>query len=464
MFSPGNLIGFDNNGQPVHQHINIQGYPQLNSQIQHSNNAIQYQPQMYTPSNAVMINQPMSSQNYINYATTNQGPPPMLDNTYANNEERGHHIQRMTSTSEDEEEVNETNSNEWQVIRSYKRKKVCNNKQKTTENTITLSNKFQELPNESDGANNAKEASTNVLKTPPIFVHGVQNYNEMVKRIEEIVNKQDYQTKTLVNNVVKINCKTSDTYRKLVKEFREKNIYHHTYQLKEERAYRIVIRYLHHSTNLEDIKSELTQLGHTVRNITNVLHRTTKEPLNLFFVDLEPAQNNKDIYKITGLQNRVVQIEPPRTQRNNIIQCTRCQQYGHSKSYCNKPYICVKCGGSHNTTTCSKTRDTPAKCALCGGNHPANYRGCDHYLKISKGNTKNNRQQSTVPPIYNNETYARNIQQTTTGKSYAETLKETDTTMVLNKFLDEFRNLFNQLIQQNGMVLSMMTTLINKIK
>jgi hypothetical protein len=23
-----------------------------------------------------------------------------------------------------------------------------------------------------------------------------------------------------------------------------------------------------------------------------------------------------------------------------------------------------------------KSKETPAKCALCGGNHPANYKGC----------------------------------------------------------------------------------------
>jgi hypothetical protein len=67
----------------------------------------------------------------------------------------------------------------------------------------------------------------------------------------------------------------------MVKEFNEK-IYHHTYQLKEEGAYRIVIRYLHHSTKIEDIKQEQAELGHRVRNIINVHHKATKEPLNIF--------------------------------------------------------------------------------------------------------------------------------------------------------------------------------------
>jgi hypothetical protein len=71
-----------------------------------------------------------------------------------------------------------------------------------------------------------------------------------------------------------------------------------------------VIRYLHHSTKTEDIKQELAKLGHRTRNIFNVHHKATKEPLNLFFVDLEPVHNNKTVYEITGLQNRIVKIEP----------------------------------------------------------------------------------------------------------------------------------------------------------
>ncbi|PNF25676.1 hypothetical protein B7P43_G16268, partial [Cryptotermes secundus] len=104
-------------------------------------------------------------------------------------------------------------------------------------------------------------------------------------------------------------------YRKMVREFKTQQIYYHTYQLKEDIAFRIVIHYLHHPTNIEDIKQELAELGHRVRNIINIHHRSTKEPLNLFFVDLEPAPNNKTNYDITGLQNRIVKIEPPHSNK-----------------------------------------------------------------------------------------------------------------------------------------------------
>ena len=71
------------------------------------------------------------------------------------------------------------------------------------------------------------------------------------------------------------------------------SVYYHTYQLKEEGAYRIVIKYLRHSTDVNEIRQELFDLGHDFRNIVNAHHRITKEPLNLFFPDLEPAANKK---------------------------------------------------------------------------------------------------------------------------------------------------------------------------
>jgi len=224
----------------------------------------------------------------------------------------------------------------------------------------------------------------------------------MIKRIRDVAEDEQYCTKSLANNVIKLNFTTTETYRNLIKYFKENNIFYHTYQLKEERAYRIVVKYLHHSTDTEEIRQKLLDLGHNVRSIVNAQHRITKEPLNLFIVDLEPADNNKDIYNITALQNKIIQIEPPRVNKNNIIQCARCQQYGHTKTYCNKPFVCVKCGGPHNSKECNKRKDIPAKCALCGGSHPANYKGCEHYHNLIKGNNIYRTPPIRTPPLVTN--------------------------------------------------------------
>jgi len=263
---------------------------------------------------------------------------------------------------------------------------------------------------------------------------------------------------------------TPDTYRILIKHFKEKGIYYHTYQFKEERAYRVVLKYLHHTTEVEDICQELFTLRHVVRNIVNIHHRLTKEPLNPFFVDLEPANNNTDIYNITAIQNKMIHIEPPRTKKQHIPQCVRCQQYGHTRTYCDRPYACVKCGGSHNSKDCTKRRDTPAKCALCGGNHPANYKGCEHYHNIIKGNNPHrNPPESSIqiPTSAYNHTPPPHSLPPQQQCSYADVVSNCaqlaeEPINTLKAILEDFKGLFAQLLQQNSLILNMLTTILNK--
>ena len=116
-----------------------------------------------------------------------------------------------------------------------------------------------------------------------------------------------------------------------------------------------------------------------------------------------------------------------------------------------------------------KSKETPEKCTLCEGNHPANYKSCEHYRNlIKRKNTFRNNIQSTPPVntnIYRNNTqYSLKLQQ---QRSYADVNKSNtnqveDTAIILTKCLDEFKGLFNQLLQQNSMVLNMFTMLINK--
>lgn len=303
-----------------------------------------------------------------------------------------------------------------------------------------------------------------------------------------VLEKEQYYTMAMLNDTIKINPLTPDSYRKLTKHLRDENIIHHTYQLKEERAYRVAIRNLHHSISTDIIKEELAELGHVVRNIINIRHRVTKQPLPLFMVDLEPRENNTKIFDIQQISNLKVSIEAPR-KRNVVPQCIRCQDYGHTKKYCNRPYTCVKCGGAHSTTTCEKPRDAPARCALCGGSHPANYKGCSVYQDLQRarnvsfrGRSNKTYQQQTPPNIsefpplknrtnhVNNQTLtlpqnAVNYSQITSGRinNPPPNEQQRDINEMLSNFLGEFKTMFSQLISQNSIILNMLSTVINKI-
>jgi hypothetical protein len=176
-----------------------------------------------------------------------------------------------------------------------------------------------------------------------------------------------------------------------------------------------------------------------------------------------------------------IAVEAPR-KKNYIVQCTRCQSYGHTKSYCSRPYVCVKCGGKHNSTLCTKDPAAPATCALCGGEHPASYKGCIIYKNLQQARSKTPR--PIHPTAAQTSTCPVNITDTShfpplPCKSHPVPAPEpppipychvvthhqqpVTTTEKLSIFLTEFKSMLNQLIQQNGMILNMLSTVIQKL-
>lgn len=251
--------------------------------------------------------------------------------------------------------------------------------------TVNVSNRFDPISEENSMD---EEIRPELLKhkTQPIFVTGVNSIHELKQIISNIcTDPVDKLTITTLKSghTVKISPQEISTYKKLREHFLLKNISHYTFQLKHERAYRVVLRGIHHSESTQFLKEELEKLGHQVRNITNVLHRQTKEPLALFFVDLEPCPNNKDIFSIKRLANMVVTFEAPYVKRE-VVQCKRCQRFGHTRNQCNRPYRCVKCKGDHATADCKKNAQSPPQCINCGEHHPANYRGCQMYQRYKE--------------------------------------------------------------------------------
>ncbi|KAL4125740.1 hypothetical protein QTP88_009980 [Uroleucon formosanum] len=226
---------------------------------------------------------------------------------------------------------------------------------------------------------------TNTIKIslpPPIFIEANLNYNTLCLKLKELTDTSSFVCKSTTKGV-KIQTFSSDSYRSVIKFLKEEDVSFHSYQSKENKPFRIVIRNLHPSTDKKHISKELSELGFQVKNITSVLHKSTKTPLPLFFVDLEQSESNQDIFKLTLLCYSKVKVETPHTKKE-IPQCQRCQSYGHTRSYCFHNPRCVRCGNNHESTQCQKDRSEPAKCALCSGSHPANYRGCQIHKDLLK--------------------------------------------------------------------------------
>jgi hypothetical protein len=209
-------------------------------------------------------------------------------------------------------------------------------------------------------------------------IHGVAGVHN-IKSLKELlvtVSEDDFELKVLKGNQVKVQPKSADKYRTIIKALIEKHTEFHTYLPKEERCFHTVLRGMHYSTDVEDIKSAIEHHGHTVIDVDNIRQQWTNIPLSLLFVDLKPNKNNKNIYQIETLNYTKVRFEPPRPKRN-IPQCGKYQRYEHTQAYCYHSPRCVKCAGNHSTKHCPrKEKSEHVKCVLYNGNHPANYKGC----------------------------------------------------------------------------------------
>lgn len=271
---------------------------------------------------------------------------------------------------------------------------------------------------------------------PPINVSNVTDFNNFSKKILEVASSAQF--KTVASNDLKVTMQNEDDYRK-VKKFIElqnseesefKGIVYHTYQLKSEKSYRAVIRGLHPTCDENDIKNELIELGHEPSKITNIIKKikskdgeSTVIKYPLFLIELKQKENNKEIFSVTNLLHSKIIVEQLR-QTKNIPQCMNCQQLGHTKNFCNRESVCVKCAGKHKTEQCTKKGNATPKCALCNKDgHTANYKGCPAYQKKLK--SQNQPAKSAVNRLReHHNTAIEAINPTTTGLSYAQVTKK----------------------------------------
>lgn len=307
---------------------------------------------------------------------------------------------------------------------------------------------------------------------PPIFIRGVVDFPGVCTKLIELIGVDNFICKSTVDHL-KIQTSNPEAYRTLVHYLRNEQAEFHTFQLKEDKPMRIVIRNLHPSTSTEMIKSELELRLYEVRQVTQVIHRISKIPLPLFFVDLEPTDHSNEIFKLESLLHTKIKIEEPHKPKI-ISQCQNCQAYGHTKAYCGYSPRCVRCGDDHSSSACPNSRQDPMRCALCTGNHPANYKGCtvyknlqqrkktnlnNHKLHVNSSHKSNNVQDSHPrnttpynPPSGQTQTYA----QATQGQHIQPDIPPPtpDINLLMSSFVSELKTLINPLISLLTQVIS----------
>jgi len=374
------------------------------------------------------------------------------------------------------------NESDWKTVPTNTTKRIRSpnhtspNTKKTDTNIFISANRFTPIAptNEVQPMETVETQSLNndnkTSKPPPIFIQEQINFNNFCQKINELTDTSGFDCKSSTKGL-KLQTYSPDSYRSVIKYLKNNNVSFHSYQSKEEKPYRVVIRNMHHSTDTSFIKQELLNKGFVTRNIMPVTHKSTNTPLPIFFVDIEPSPTNSEIFKLTSLCHTKIKVEIPHPKKV-IPQCHRCQTYGHTRGYCNHSPRCVRCGEHHESTTCTKDRSSPAKCALCGGNHPANFRGCQSHLDLKKRllpnpskNFSNKSSQPRQPPGVNayessHQAYTQHFpplnQDSSSNTQDTNSSHNQNITAQLSSFINEFKALINPLI-------SLLTSVIDKL-
>lgn len=86
--------------------------------------------------------------------------------------------------------------------------------------------------------------------------------------IGEVISSKQFLCKSRLKDTALL-MKSVDNYLEIITVFKEKKCDFQTYQLKQEKPFRVVIRNLHH-------KEEVKGLSFKVRNIINVFHKSNR--------------------------------------------------------------------------------------------------------------------------------------------------------------------------------------------
>ena len=118
----------------------------------------------------------------------------------------------------------------------------------------------------------------------------------------------------------------------------------------------------------------------SIRHMTKTDSSGTKHPIPPVVVTTSPNTTLTHFQNITDIcyyKVRVVKYNP----KQDVTQCTNCQEFGHSKGYCRRQAVCVRCAGPHSIAECDRTKQA-VLCSSCGGDHVASFRLCPSRQKL----------------------------------------------------------------------------------
>ncbi|KAK4876598.1 hypothetical protein RN001_009104 [Aquatica leii] len=255
-------------------------------------------------------------------------------------------------------------------------------KKRSTHRSSTDNFKVLNINPSTSDTNTTNTATEDAKNTIPIVLRNKAKLENLRQKMN--TNKINYTKASTTAQGIRIQPQCTDDYRKLRKLMEAEGHEYHTHSPRQERSLKVVIRGIPVESTEEEIIEDLNRQGYPVFKITR-MNGKQKIPAPMVLVELERKYNS--IYKLTHVVGLSITTEALR-QSGEIIQCHRCQLFGHIQQNCTAEYKCMKCAENHNTHECVKPKTIAAKCSNCGGPHTSTYKNCNERSKFMKHNRK----------------------------------------------------------------------------
>lgn len=291
------------------------------------------------------------------------------------------------------------------VIKSSKTNTNVNN---DINNLRQVHNKKNDIMTSTNSNNTPiKKNNSKKFNQKPIIAYGL-NRKDFAATAKEKLGHSDFVMKNVNKNCTHIISSSLEDHKLLREHLKNENQKFYFYTPKDEKPINVIIRGIDNSYDENDIISELNNLNIKI-DVLRVMRYSTNNSkrknikLNLWLLKMAPGSDVSAVMKIKYLLNQRVSFEKPKI--SEIIQCKRCQRYGHAAFNCVLDYRCVKCEHKHEPGECLveitsesienesgelETKITSqAFCVNCQKNgHPANFRQCPIYKKFNKTKTE----------------------------------------------------------------------------
>lgn len=246
------------------------------------------------------------------------------------------------------------------------------------------------------------------IRCPPIFVYGktVTDVNKLVSSLG--IDQKEYLLRLSKGNI-QIAVKSKQHFVALLEVLKSKNIQFYTHGTSDETPVKIVLAGLP-LFDVDELKVELKNNEIEPSEVKLLTSSKTGDSAIYLLQFAKGTVKLQELRKTRSLFNVIVSWRMYIRRKADVVQCFRCQQFGHGMRNCNLQAKCVKCGELHNTQQCKlpakselnfddEVHKSKVRCANCSQNHTANYKGCPTRLNYIKSLESRNKNRSAKPAV-----------------------------------------------------------------